>query len=651
MTGATLGPSARGATSPRPPPTTAAPFLGCLILLGVGTAACVPEELAGPAPPPPPPPPAPPPAPTTFSLDPGDVQVLDGGDELRSAILAGGDGPRDYLLVPHDTGLSHGTITLRLRVTGEAAAAATTVEAGSSRSRPAVRKRRGAERDLTFRERALIGEWRLRRRVRRELRRRGARPAPRENADSDRLRAARRALAVPGEEDTVRFDFGVGPDLSLSCDGGAEEVVAVVKEVGERVALAEDTAVTRAGGFSPADYEELGRELDDFVFPVDSAYWGPPSDLDGNGRVLVLITAEVNELNDPDADAILAGTFTPNDLADEEDCPVSNEAEVVYVLAPDPDGEFTLRMPVPRAKRIVRLLVSHELQHLLTAAQRIFEGGFAALEETWLSEGYAHIAEEAVGLAQGGLATRRNHRFADVAATPEERDLFETFLQTKFTMLGLHMAEPGETPAFGTSAGRDPLGVESLKMRGNAWAFLRWLADRYAPESPEGVVAGSGEERFFRALSEGGRGVSNILGRVAEFSGASPDWPELLSAYEAMLATDDAADSENLPTGFRTSTWNLRGLYEDLHEAGVEGDRDFGGTPDPFASPYPLAVEELGLAPTLEETVELDLGAFTAAYFRITTEEATVPDLFLEFTDAGGGNPPGDLQVTVVRTR
>lgn len=45
------------------------------------------------------------------------------------------------------------------------------------------------------------------------------------------------------------------------------------------------------------DYQALADEFDDTVFGPDVAYFGAPSDIDGNERVLVLLTHKVNELS------------------------------------------------------------------------------------------------------------------------------------------------------------------------------------------------------------------------------------------------------------------------------------------------------------------------------------------------------------------
>ena len=100
-----------------------------------------------------------------------------------------------------------------------------------------------------------------------------------------------------------------------------------------------------AGGFGPADYEQFAAAFDTLVAPLAEEHFGTTSDIDANGRVIVLFTKEVNALDSDDDDSFTAGFFFSRDLFPKESqspalgsCAASNEAELLYLLVPDQGG-------------------------------------------------------------------------------------------------------------------------------------------------------------------------------------------------------------------------------------------------------------------------------------------------------------------------
>jgi hypothetical protein len=82
----------------------------------------------------------------------------------------------------------------------------------------------------------------------------------------------------------------------LQGDGSFEEVTAEVRFVSSRAAFYEDVdAVTK---ISQTEFGNFGQLFDDPIFPVDVGVFGQPSDLDGNGRIIILVTPSVNRLAD-----------------------------------------------------------------------------------------------------------------------------------------------------------------------------------------------------------------------------------------------------------------------------------------------------------------------------------------------------------------
>lgn len=641
-------------------------LLGTLVLAGAGLLGCGGDgdgdgSMMEPPPtgtlPPPPPPGA------SLALEPGQARVLRDPREVRSFQLAAADGAREYFAVVHGTGEGPGSLSLNFRARGpEGPGVGGSVAAALRPSRIDVRK-------VPVEVRASLSEARLKENMRRELRRLQAPRFLREGGGRGGRRAGPAArLSVSGARqapragDTLQFTLAVQPDLNVDCADTTNVVVGVVRDVGQGVAIVEDTAVATDG--QPAmDYGQVNATLDRVSFPVDSAYFGAPADIDDNERILALFTAEVNGLTPRNGDgAFIGGFFFAGDLlpgdrpTGEGGCPASNEAELVYILAPDPEGRFSDAVSVERAQRNAANTVTHEMEHLLSAQQRVILGNapsLAFLEETWLDEGLAHLAEEVAGLADAGFGTRENLGGQQALGSQAAVDAFNTFHSSNFVRLGFHLQNPSSTLAFGNPPPmEDPGGEESLKMRGNAWMFLRWLADRFAPPGAEGIVPGSAEEELFRELSRGGAnhltGIDNVLQAVQTVSGESPTWEDLLAEFEAALVLDDNGPA-SLPPGTQVLTWNLRDLFRALN-------RQLGTSPppNPFAQPFPLQPTAVTMTATAVDTLAFDLNAFTGRYFRLTSQASPAPDIFVEVFQGSAPNeatPPSTVQVTVVRTR
>ena len=570
----------------------------------------------------------------SLSLALGESCLLRAGD-ATAFVLSAAAGVRDYLIAVQSASEVPGaTTSVRLTAMGPggqgAGALQEPVPGAAILPSPAEVE-------------ASLSELRLRRNAIEELRRVGARPyRPARGASPPLAARAIRAVAAPG--DTVILANSVESGLSVSCDS-ERTVTAVVQASGQRFSLLEDVDV--AGSFSEADWMELSDELDELVFPVDSAYFGEPADIDGNGRVFVLFTADVNRLTPRGSSTIIAGFFNPSDLSDRESCPASNQAEILYLLAPDPAGRFSDPVSVAGAKANARGVTAHELQHLITAEQRVIIGGgslFFDLEDTWLSEGLAHTAESVVGLHVAGFGTRADLTFDQLASSATT---FSAYHRANFRRLGQYLFDPDGTLALGDANGFDPGGISSLEMRGFAWTFLRWLADHYAPATPPGIVPGSAESAFFRELSTGGpehlSGIENLLRAVRVVSGQSKSWEDLLAEYAPAPALDGSGPGALDPRA-QIPTWQLRDIFAGLNAAFPEKV--------PFTRVYPLAPSLIPLSELTNASVSFELAASAAHYFLLESG-APPPEILVEVRTPTGAPLPvsAKTQVLIVRTR
>jgi len=614
-------------------------LVGVLAACGGGTTA-----------PPPPPPPPPPPAAVRLDLAPGEVQVLTSASDMRRFEIAGGNEARRYEVVVmsgSQVGIdsdSPPATPLKLVATAGGAGASISPQSprvGSSQAPPYAGD---PTMGLSELQRALLRPLHLafRRRMLEELRRTGAFDTPlRSLAGSRAARASvSGAPAVPNVGDTITMTSGVlAGQAVVDCFGTATAVDAVVKAVGDNFIILEDVA--NAGHFTDQDYQALDAELDQFVAPVDQTYFGTPGDLDGNGHVIVFITKEVNLLTPAGAGSIIIGFHNPNDFSPSSVCSSSNEGEILWLVAPDPGGEFGHALSFDLVKSFARSVVSHEYQHLISASLRVVVGGgtFADLDDLWLAEGMSHIGEEVSGLYRVGASTRGGLGFSDVGVGGVERAAFDDFLESDLRWVVMYMTDPGDVELHTFQYPTNP-----FPMRGFAYNFLRFIGDRYGPATPENLLGGSGEDAIFRELASGGParlyGTANVLRAINVVSGESPTWPDVLQEYFAAVGAVDADAA--IPSEISLTTWDHPKLWAEMGASSVPG----------LSAGYPLMRSSVSMGTGASSTVNFDVRSSTAHYFRLTASGAH-PDMLVELSAPSGANVPNgaSARVIVVRTR
>jgi len=340
-------------------------------------------------------------------------------------------------------------------------------------------------------------------------------PRARPRSFHDRLRAFERQLAaaglapaqpspgpqrVAGPELGSRRNFYVLNNVEVELiDATADDfdrVTATLRYVGVNSLLYIDEAAP-ANGLTQQDIDRLGEIYDKQLLAVDLDFFGEPTDMDENGRVVVLLSPTVNGLTEPDAEGVIVGFFLGLDLIERQPDVLavtrfSNEAELFYGLVPDPTGEFS----DPRSKeRVIELLpgvMVHETQHMISWRYKVTDRGQQGEPETlWLSEGMAHMAEELGG---------------DAAYDAGDIDLANDLYASNFGRLLAYLEEPSAYSLTVTE------GSGTLEERGAAWVFLRWIADQYGdfifrdltqtPENGVANVAAQTGESFFRLFAD-----------------------------------------------------------------------------------------------------------------------------------------------------
>jgi hypothetical protein len=211
-----------------------------------------------------------------------------------------------------------------------------------------------------------------------------------------------------------------------------------------------DTLVT--GNLTQADFNNFGTRFDTQIQPTNTTFFGTESDIDANGKVIILISGIINGLpaTDPDwvGDYFIGGFFAPVDLfptGGGVEPGTTNEAEIFYVLAADPDGEYlgpSFKFPRAYVAEENLRTIAHEYQHLISMSYRLLQLGPGYVQTTWLEEGMSHMAEDLNDMDDGNI-DRANVFLADPGGTSLE-----------------HPGAP-------------------LAQRGGIYLFLRYLGDRF----------------------------------------------------------------------------------------------------------------------------------------------------------------------------
>ncbi|MEE9207820.1 MAG: Ig-like domain-containing protein [Gemmatimonadota bacterium] len=331
-------------------------------------------------------------------------------------------------------------------------------------------------------------------------------------------------------------------DFSVSCTS-EPDVRAVAVSVGTAAAVFEDT-VGGGGYFSAAQYDSIAAEFDTITFATNEAYFGTPADIDNNQRIIILFTPAVNALTPGDyLLGFVAGFFCGGDLVSG----FGNDAEMFYIVVPDPGGIYNQCMCGSLTASTVRTFASntigHEFQHLINA--QIGNGGAF---EVWLNEGLSHLAEEVNGHAALGLFPGTNLNSTTVGGlTPE----FLTWYAGNFLNLSLHLQAPSDTAALlqqmdpGAS---DPNGT--FRMRGAAWSFVRYLLDRFATPGTEAA--------FTRSIIQG----SNLDNRANIEALTGSSFADLVAEWSAMLAAEGRTDLTSFGPELTLTSWDMLDLYD-----------------------------------------------------------------------------------------
>jgi hypothetical protein len=364
--------------------------------------------------------------------------------------------------------------------------------------------------------------------------------SPRNYRRQPRSGASLALIPVPttvGANASINFHFN-------SCAiGQSKPVTARVVYVGTRAIVLEDNAGVLAGKID-ADLIALAKDFEDVSFPLLQNFGNPlafDAETDNNGRIIMLFTPQVNAQG-----ANLLGFVSSCDFFPPTASPqlsASNQAEIFYARSvTDTSPTNTSLNSRTGWKRQMPSTLIHESKHITAYAERFADPRPADYEETWLEEATAQLASEMYGRALHGNTWRGNASYFGTLEC-EVRPTTAGCGGGVFVM-GNHFGFLHEF-LQGFEQKSILSGTDDNDIYGSSWLFTRWLTDTYG---------GADEGVFLRSIVKAvtTTGVDNVTGPSGK------TWPELLSQFTLMLATDDLP---NVAAPNTETSWNLPAIF------------------------------------------------------------------------------------------
>ena len=200
-----------------------------------------------------------------------------------------------------------------------------------------------------------------------------------------------------------RRSFCIVPGLQFSLHVRKPATLALSTAHAEFYVDDEDAAHYPAS-FFPA----LGQIFEDRVFGAVTGVFGPPTDVDRNGKLLVVLSHQLGtHLNG----GWLLGYFGNDDVLRPRDptpwCGAggSNAADVIY-LNDVANAQANGYSADEAAQSVFPATLAHELQHLINLNQRCLLRRCTGAEDTWLNEGLSKVAEDLAGFGWNGSQGR-----------------------------------------------------------------------------------------------------------------------------------------------------------------------------------------------------------------------------------------------------
>ena len=398
----------------------------------------------------------------------------------------------------------------------------------------------------------------------------------------------RASAAAP---DSVRSFYVLG-SLENNC---FVQTQARLKYTGARVYVYEDTGLP--SGFTASEYAKFGTLFDDVLYPIDTAAFGFPSDVDGNGHIIVLLSQKINQLTSRTdcqaSGAYVAGYFFGYDLTNGAG---SNRSEIFYSVAPDSTAQFSCAHRKSQVETQTPTTFIHEFQHMISYNQHVLVRKGAS-EVTWLNEGLSHIAEE---LGSKYYETKYPAPSGRTVATQLFPDSSQGFINPDLRNAYYYLLAPRHKSVTTFAA------LGTLEERGGAWLFLRWLGDQ------------KGDQVYKQLVETSKRGTDNVATVTGE------PFPALFGDFGIATYADsiEGVPRTAVPVRYRFTSRNTRQIFGRLFPT----------------RPNPIATTQLGCTGAATQTMLQG----TSTYF-LTGGTTGCSGTTVDMTAADGSALPASL--------
>lgn len=381
-----------------------------------------------------------------------------------------------------------------------------------------------------------------------------------------------------------------------------------------------DTAAPKApNGFTPSQLQQFGQYADQVLYPLDLNTFGPPTDIDGNGHVIMLLTQIVNGLTPPSecaSEGYIAGFFNSLDL-DDPTAPNSNAGEIFYQLVPDSSGKYSCSHTVSTVNEVTPGTFLHELQHMINNGQHVLVHG-GQPEEGWLDEGESIVATELGARYYDAKYPPPTGRSQPGQLFPDSAEPFITEqLFDSYTWL----TDP-DTASVTLHTDADCC----LAWRAGDWLLLRYTGDQF-------------DSTVYARLDQ-----SDITGTANLAHATGIPFAQMFANFGVALYTDSLPGiaRSSIPSANRFVSHNLRELYNALYSSCQPG-----GCGDGIDNPFPIAVQSVATSGGLSGSMVPG----TVSFYQLTTSGSS--PVSVVFSPSSGSSFSSSLhpQIAVFRLK
>ncbi len=407
------------------------------------------------------------------------------------------------------------------------------------------------------------------------------------------------AVSPPPPVGSVR-SFKVLSNFSGS--GSWATVNARLTYVGSNIFLYIDT-LAPVSGFTATQLQQFGLYFDQTLFPIDTGAFGPPTDVDNNGHVIMLMSPVVNAdtpTQECETEGYVAGFFDSEDFDNPASDPNSNGGEIFYSIVPDPNGAFSCDHTVADVGTTVPATFVHELQHLIDFGTHVITHA-AQPESGWLDEGLSITAEELGSLYYENKCPPPSCRTDPTQLFPDSAEGFANDFLYDSYQYGLLPDTASVTEHTDADDG--------FSWRGGDWALVHYLGDQFGPA-------------VWRRLENGTQtGVANITVAIGEpFATMYSDFS--LSLYTDSLPGLPRNTAPPLDVFGANLPRNLRAVWARVYT--VDGPAsDF---------PYPMPIV---LTSVTSDTSSAVMDPGTMSFYRLDTPDTSAV-VTIQFSGPGG---------------